>query len=71
MQGDIDLRFQTAEKEGKRMNETLHRAAENYAQMALEWLDIDAHVHRVKRADLMELFIDTLRAMNQTKEQEE
>lgn len=53
------------------MNETLHRAAENYAQMALEWLDIDARVHHVKRADLMELFIETLRAMNQTKEQED
>ena len=53
------------------MNETLHRAAENYAEMTLEWLDIDARVHQVKRSDLMELYIDTLRAMNQTKEQEE
>ena len=53
------------------MNETLHRATENYAQMALEWLDIDARVHRVKRSDLMELFIDTLRALNQAKEQED
>lgn len=53
------------------MNETLHRAAENYAQMALEWLEIDAKVHRVNRADLMELFIDTLRALNQAKEQED
>ena len=53
------------------MNETLHRATENYAQMALEWLEIDAKVHRVKRADLMELFIDTLRALNQAKEQED
>lgn len=53
------------------MNETLHRAVENYARMALEWLDIDARVHRVNRADLMELFIDTLRAMNQTREQED
>lgn len=53
------------------MNETLHKAVENYAQMALEWLDIDARVHRVKRSDLMELFIDTLRAMNQTREQED
>lgn len=53
------------------MNETLHRATENYAQMALEWLDIDARVHRVKRADLLELFIDTLRAMNMTMEQED
>lgn len=53
------------------MNETLHRATENYAQMALEWLDIDARVHRVKRSDLMELFIDTLRALNQNMEQED
>lgn len=53
------------------MNELLHRAAENYAKMALEWLEIDAHVHHVKRSDLMELFIDTLRAMNQTREQED
>lgn len=52
------------------MNEILHRATENYAQMALEWLDIDARVHRVNRADLMELFIETLRALNQAKEQE-
>jgi hypothetical protein len=53
------------------VNETLHRATENYAQLALEWLDIDARVHRVNRADLMELFIDTLRALNQAKEQED
>lgn len=53
------------------MNETLHRATENYAQMALEWLEIDAKVHRVNRTDLMELFIDTLRALNQAKEQED
>lgn len=53
------------------MNETLHRAAENYAQMALEWLEIDARVHRVNRADLMELFIDTLRALEQTRAQED
>ena len=53
------------------MNETLHRAVENYAEMTLEWLDIDAKVHRVNRSELMELFFDTLRAMNQVKEQED
>lgn len=53
------------------MNELLHRAAENYARMALEWLEIDAHVHRVNRSDLMELFIDTLRALEQNREQED
>lgn len=53
------------------MNETLHKAVENYAQMALEWLEIDSRVHHVKRADLMELFINTLRALNQYTEQED
>ena len=53
------------------MNETLHRAAENFAQMTLEWLDVDAKVHAVNRSDLMELFIDTLRALNQNMEQED
>lgn len=53
------------------MNETLHKTVENYAQMALEWLEIDAHVHRVKRSDLMELFIDTLRALEQYRSQED
>lgn len=53
------------------MNETLHRAVENYATMAFEWLEIDARVHRVKRSDILELFIDTLRAMEQNIEQEE
>lgn len=53
------------------MNETLHRAVENFATITFEWLETDARVHRVKRSDILELFIDTLRAMEQNIEQED
>lgn len=53
------------------MNETQHNATMNYAQMVLEWLETDAQAHRVKRSDLVELFIDTLQALEQNKEQED
>ena len=53
------------------MHESLHNAATNYAQMVLEWLDTDARAHHVKRSDLVELFIDTLRALEQYRSQED
>lgn len=53
------------------MNESLHRTIEKYAEMVLEWLDIDSKECEVKRSDLLELFIDTLSALNQAKEQED
>lgn len=52
------------------MTESLHKTIEMYAKMVLEWLDIDARHTEEKRSDLMELFIDTLRAQNQSREQE-
>ena len=53
------------------MNESLHRPAEKYASLVLEWLDIDSKACEMKRSDLLELFIDTINALNQAKEQED
>ena len=53
------------------MDELLHKSIEKNAETALELLDIDAKMHQVKRSDLLELFIDTINAMNQNKEQED
>ena len=53
------------------MDEALHRVAQNLAQTMLDWLDIYARLHSVSRDDLMELFIDTLRALEQARAQED
>jgi hypothetical protein len=39
--------------------------------MVLEWLDIDSKNHSVPRNQLVEVFVDTLNALEQIKEQED
>lgn len=53
------------------MNEELRIAIVNYASMVLEWLDIDAKENGVPRPALVEMFMDTLNALEQYKEQED
>lgn len=47
------------------------RLIEHYASMVLEWLDLDAIEWKVSREKLLEQFVDTIQAMEQTKEQED
>ena len=53
------------------MNEHMHKAVTHYATMVLEWLDADAKYHEVPRPALVELFTDTINALEQAKEQED
>ena len=53
------------------MNERLEMTVVHYATMVLEWLDIDAKHHNSSRPHLVEMFIDTLNALEQAKEQED
>ena len=53
------------------MNPQLEKTIVHYASMVLEWLDIDAKHHQVDRAALVEMFMDTLNALEQNKEQED
>ena len=53
------------------MNEQLRIAIVNYACMVLEWLDIDAIENSVPRPALVDMFMDTLNALEQNKEQED
>lgn len=53
------------------MNESLHRTIEKYAEMVLEWLDVDSKACEVKRSDLLELFVDTINALEQNRSQED
>lgn len=53
------------------MNPLLEKSIAHYAAMILEWLDIDARDYHVERPPLVELFIDTLNALEQNKEQED
>ena len=53
------------------MDEQLRITIVNYASMVLEWLDIDAKENEVPRPALVEMFIDTLNALEQYKEQED
>lgn len=53
------------------MDERLEMAVVNYATMVLEWLDIDAKHHKASRPQLVEMFIDTLQALEQNREQED
>ena len=52
------------------MNPNLEKSIVHYATMVLEWLDIDAKEDQVARPALVELFIDTLNALEQIKERE-
>ena len=49
----------------------MERNVVNYATMVIEWLDLLAHDQGVARPPLVELFIDTLQALEQNKEQED
>lgn len=53
------------------MNERLEMNVVNYATHVLEWLDIDAKHYKASRPQLVEMFIDTLQALEQNKEQED
>ena len=53
------------------MNPQLEKSIMHYAAMVLEWLDMDAKDNHVARPALVELFIDTLNALEQNKEQED
>lgn len=53
------------------MDERLEMTVVHYATMVLEWLDIDAKHHKASRPQLVEMFIDTLNALEQAKEQED
>ena len=53
------------------MNLHMERNVVNYATLVLEWLDLVAHDQGVARPSLVELFTDTLNALEQNKEQED
>jgi hypothetical protein len=53
------------------MNERLEMQVVHYATMVLEWLDIDAKHHKASRPQLVDMFVDTLNALEQNKEQED
>ena len=53
------------------MDERLEMSVVHYATMVLEWLDIDAKHHKASRPQLVEMFIDTLNALEQNREQED
>jgi len=53
------------------MNPMLEKNIVHYAAMVLEWLDMDAKQHHVARPPLVELFRDTLNALEQNREQED
>lgn len=53
------------------MNHETSEKIEKYAAVVLDWLDIDAKEDNVPRSALVELFIDTLQALEQNKEQED
>ena len=52
------------------MNVELLQMIERYASMVLEWLDMDAHEHRLHRTALVEHFVETLTALNQIKKED-
>lgn len=53
------------------MDELLHLSIEKNAETALKLLDVDSKIHQVNRSELLELFIDTLRALEQALAQED
>ena len=53
------------------MDERLEMTVVHYATMVLEWLNIDAKQHKASRPQLVEMFIDTLQALEQAQEQED
>lgn len=53
------------------MDERLEMTIVHYATMVLEWLNIDATHFNVRRPQLVDVFIDTLQALEQNREQED
>ena len=53
------------------MNPHLEKCIIKYATLVLDWLDMIAHDQGMARPQLVELFIDTLQALEQNKEQED
>lgn len=53
------------------MNEQIFKLIERYAEMVLEWLEIDSQQNDVPRSLLVERFMDTLNALEQWKSQED
>ena len=53
------------------MDERLEKQVTHYASMVLEWLDIDSKQHHVQRSSLVEMFVDTLWALEQARGQED
>ena len=53
------------------MSELLYDLIERYAEMVLEWLEIDSRHNDIPRQLLVEQFMDTLNALEQNKEQED
>ena len=51
--------------------EVVYRMIERYASTTLESLDTLSDYHHIPRAELLELLIDTLQALEQAKEQED
>lgn len=49
----------------------IHSKIEAYAETILNILDVDADSYNVRRGQLVALLIDTLQAMEQTREQED
>ena len=53
------------------MNQIVRMLIEKSAVLVLDWLDLIANDQGVARPLLVELFIDTLQALEQNKEQED
>lgn len=49
----------------------LETTVTHYAAIVLEWLDADAEENKLQRRDLVDMFIDTLQALEQWKSQED
>lgn len=53
------------------MDERIEATISHYATMVLEWLDADSKQYKVRRANLVDMFNDTLQALEQWKSQED
>lgn len=53
------------------MEECIEKTISHYATMVLEWLDLDSKQYKVRRSNLVDMFVDTLQALEQWKSQED
>ena len=53
------------------MNQVIRGLIESCAALVLNWLDMISHDQGLARPQLVDLFIDTLQALEQNKEQED